>query len=151
MYSNNMKYFWVNKKKILFAFITICGLLAMFVMTSFVRHDMVVNEFRWLISSLSQGNDCRLLEAKRNWYRIYKVQRLELDRLVNDDFKKYNYTGWQWFKDVYVLAGGYTLNGQECRILVNEKKNSDTFDFIKIFIYVDECKVILVYGRTYGI
>ena len=151
MSSNNMKYFGVNKKTILFAFITICGLLAMFAMTSFVCHDMVVNEFRWLISSLSQGNDCRLLEAKRNWYRIYKVQRLELDRLVNDDFKKYNYTGWQWFKDVYVLVGGYTLNGQECRILVNEKKNSDTFDFIKIFINVDECTVILVYGRTYGI
>ena len=113
-------------------------------------HDAVANEFKW-IESLSLGLADPILE-ERDWFRMYNMNTNQMERLILDDLSIYGYTGWKDFLEVWSIGPSavYTVNGEEDKIKVNYLTGSDHFDKVAILVDISKMKLILYYGRTYG-
>lgn len=144
-----MKSYAFHRIMMLIGVIVLVALLFI-VILSFSRQDMVDKEFSWLFNSMLQINDCKEIDRKKNWYRIFKLSDKGVNLFTTNEFREIGYTGWRRFSEALILCGGVVLDGDANAILVNEKSGSDGFDFIKMFVNVDSSELILVYGKTYG-
>ncbi len=113
-------------------------------------YDSVAREFIW-IENLNLGLDAPILE-ERDWFRMYNIDTNQMDRLILNDLSKYGYMGWKDFGEVWSIGPSaiYTVNGEEDKIKVNYVKGSDRHDKVAILVDVSKMKLILFYGRTYG-
>jgi len=143
------------KKQTFFAFLPVLYVTCFFAfqgVRSCVRKspDTVAREFVW-IENLNLGLSDPILE-ERNWFKMYNINTNQMNQLILNDLSKYKYMGWKDFREVGHIgpSATYTVNGEKDNIKVNYVTGSDRFDQVAIFVDVSKMKLILYYGRTYG-
>ena len=115
------------------------------------NNDYVFNEFSWLLSKknfLKHPSGC-----EKNWYLIYNLNIEQLDDMLEDDFKDYDYQGWECYRGNISIGNkkSIRINGNSNNVIMNQKKGGDSYNKIVMFIDLTEKKLILFYGITYGI
>ena len=114
--------------------------------------DTVSNEFSDISKDFSLEEKSLILKDK-DWYQVYTVSKDKIQQLLDNNLNKYGYSGWEKFSRIEIIGNqnSYVVNGEKNEIKINLKKGSDLYDKIAIFIDQTDNKVILYYGRTYGI
>ena len=113
----------------------------------FLFSDSVDREFSTVIDYFELEEPS---EQMRNWYKVFKLSEVQKSRLLNANLKEFGYGQWCPFKSSMSFPGHLCIDGNNSLILRASKNGSDDFDGVYIFLDMDMSRLILVYGRTYG-
>jgi hypothetical protein len=143
------------KKNTVFVFLPVVCAILFFVVTGCRScvggpHDSVSREFIW-IENLNLGLGEPILE-ERDWFKMYNINTNQMERLIMNDLSKYGYRGWEDYRESMDIGPStdYTVNGKKDQIKINYLTGSDRFDKVAVIVDVSTMKLILFYGRTYG-
>ncbi len=143
----------MNNKKTIVLIVLALAVLFWGLSTPSWRADCIDKEFTAILSNLSHVDGIECIAKERDWYRVFKINDITMNVLLNDDMSNLGYRGWHSYKQKTWLGCNtpYRLDGHQYQIKCNLSTDSDNFDKVGIFINIDLKILILYYGRTYGI